>query len=376
MKTDEQYLKEVYDKYSKVRRGSNMNNILKTCATFVGITVATVGVVYGTIAVKNYINNAKLTPGFSGTFGNVKENKVWVGTFQLAWNELMDKLGGNIEFENETSPLVQDLNRRSFNKNMLNSNSYYIGIGTISTNLREEIETNIKNKFNTQSKVLDRINWDTTDDEYLIYAMLNKKFTFETPFPKLKGNFGNEKEQIKCFGLRAYTLDETFKQVTPLFYNSKDDCAVKISTKEGEEVILYRTNTVTNFEATYNELLEKTSNYTGRKQMVREKDELTVPFIKVNSEINYDELCNKVIKGTDGAYLRQAVQMVDFELDNYGGNIVSEAYIDIYLCEGMEEPRYFNFDNQFVLYLKEKDKEKPYFALLVDNTDVLVSLEE
>lgn len=29
----------------------------------------------------------------------------------------------------------------------------------------------------------------------------------------------------------------------------------------------------------------------------------------------------------------------------------------------------------FILYLKEEDKEKPYFALKVDNTDVLVAGE-
>ena len=55
--------------------------------------------------------------------------------------------------------------------------------------------------------------------------------------------------------------------------------------------------------------------------------EFAVPFIKVNAEINYDELCNKHIKNTDGALIKQAVQIVDFELDNYGGNVTIEAGI-------------------------------------------------
>lgn len=42
------------------------------------------------------------------------------------------------------------------------------------------------------------------------------------------------------------------------------------------------------------------------------------------------------------------------------------------MSASLEEPRYFNFTDIFVLYLKEKDKDKPYFALLVDNTDILV----
>ena len=34
--------------------------------------------------------------------------------------------------------------------------------------------------------------------------------------------------------------------------------------------------------------------------------------------------------------------------------------------------REFIFDDDFILYLKEADKEKPYFALKVDNLVVLV----
>ena len=30
------------------------------------------------------------------------------------------------------------------------------------------------------------------------------------------------------------------------------------------------------------------------------------------------------------------------------------------------------FDSDFILYLKEENKEQPYFALKVDNIDVLV----
>ena len=38
-----------------------------------------------------------------------------------------------------------------------------------------------------------------------------------------------------------------------------------------------------------------------------------------------------------------------------------------------EKGRDFIFDDTFILYLKESDKSQPYFALKVDNTDVLVS---
>ena len=318
------------------------------------------------------INNAKLNASFSGSIGNVNENKVWVGTFQIAWNELMDNLGGPIEFEEGASQLAEDLNKQSFTKDMLNEDSYYIGQGQISPELKKQIESDIKNKFNTNSEFLNNIDWNATN-EYLIYSMLNKNFTFETPFIERKSDtFGDVEENVKYFGLDATTLEETFEQVTVLFYNADNDFAVKIATLEGEEVILYRTDNVTDFENTYLELEQKTNSYNGRTTMIREKDELKVPFIKVKAVINYDELCNKTIKNSNGAYIKYAMQNVDFSLDNYGGNIKSEAYVDIYMSSSLEKPRYFNFTDNFVLFLKEADKETPYFALLVDNTDVLI----
>lgn len=137
--------------------------------------------------------------------------------------------------------------------------------------------------------------------------------------------------------------------------------------KTDYQIVIYLTQ--------YEEMLSKATLYTGKKHLEREKDRLRIPFIKVNADINYDELCNKYIKGTN-AYIDQAIQTVDFELNNYGGFVKSEALIDVYECMSIEEQREFNFTNTFVLFMKEKDKGTPYFALLVNNTDVLVIAED
>ena len=349
------------------------NKFIRLISWIIVIAMITSGAVVATKIIKDKVNNAKLSAGFSGRIGNIPGNKVWVGTFDIAWNEFINYLGSPIEFENSTSELASNLNKQSFTKDMLNENSYYIEQGPVSPKLKEEIEKNLKEKFGVSSDVLDDINWNTSNNEYLIYSMLNKTFTFKTPFLELgKKPFGNSKNEVKYFGLDCSTIEDTFEQVTALFYNSDTDFAVKIDTVEGEEVILYRTNQITNFQDTYKEVEEKTSVYSGKKSMVREKDELKIPFIKVNATINYDELCNKPIKNTNGAYLLSAVQNVNFSLTNFGGNLSSEAYVGCYMSASLEEPRYFNFTDTFVLYLKEKDKNKPYFALLVDNTDVLL----
>lgn len=347
------------------------NKFVRLLSWFVIFAVVSTGVVCAALVIKDKINNAKLNADFMGSIGNVNENQVWIGTFNLAWNELMDKLGGNVKFEGENNELANKLNNRSFTKEMINEDSYYIQSDYVSKDLRRTIENDLKNRFNIESQILNKIDWNT-NNEFLLYAMLKKEFTFKYPFnEKDATTFGDSIEKVKYFGLEAYSLDECFEQIDVLFYNSKEDFAIKINTVEGEDVILYRTNEVKDFEISYKELMEKQKLYTGNKRMIREKDELAVPFIKVNAEINYDDLCNKHIKNTNGAFIKQAVQVVDFELDNYGGNVTSEAFVDMYLCMSMETPRYFNFTDDFIVFLKENTSDKPYFALYVNNIDVL-----
>lgn len=352
------------------------NKLIKVVLTIIITIIGFTGITYGAFKMYNKLQNAKLHPAFSGATGNVEENDVWVGTFQLVWNELMDKLGTErIEFQEE-SPLAIELNKKSFTKDELSEKDYYIIADPVNNKLREKIEKDLQDRFNERSNILDRVDWNETREHYLLYAMLKKEFTFKVPFPKMgEASFGGSKEKVKYFGLEYSTIENTFENVETLFYNSKTDFAVKIKTLEGEELLLYRTDKAKSFEYLYNEMIEKSKTYQGRKDLEREKDKMKVPFIKVNADINYDEICGKYIKGTN-SYIKQAIQTIDFELDNYGGHVKSEAMVDMYMCISDKEQREFFFTDDFVLFMKEEGKEKPYFALRVNNTDVLVEKEQ
>ena len=71
-------------------------------------------------------------------------------------------------------------------------------------------------------------------------------------------------------------------------------------------------------------------------------------------------------------YIKQALQTIEFELNNYGGSVKSEALIEDVKNSIPNKGGEFIFNDTFLLYLKEENKEKPYFALRVDNTDILV----
>lgn len=353
------------------------NKVVKFLSIIIIIGILSTGIVYASNKILNHLKGkASITPTTTTNLSEMDTNKVWCGTFNLVWNDFMnDVIGGKIEFEDGPSSLADELNKQSFTVDQLNSNSYYKKHGWATTELKTEIENGIKEKFNENSEMLDKVEWDNPEG-YVLYCMLKKEFNYLEKFPTLDdANFKDSQEKVKYFGIKPDTAQTASKNVDILFYNSKTDFAIKLKTKEGEEVYLYRTTgNGKSFDDNYNEMIEKSNNYTGNKTWDK-NDVLMIPYIKVQDEINYDELCGRFIKGTQW-YIRQALQTIDFELNNYGGSVKSEALIEALRQGILNINREYIFDDDFILYLKESDKEKPYFALKVDNSDVLVSSDE
>ena len=317
-------------------------------------------------------NNVKTTAIVKNE-GNMQN--MWVGTFQLAWNEFIEQvIKGDVEFEKETPEIVKTLNQKQFTKDMLSEDSYYVKSGETSESLRNGIMSDLNNKFEiNNSDILNLMVSNNISRSYTIYATLNKEFAFLTPFDKLMGNtkFANGEKNIQYFGINNATSENVNKNVDVLFYNSDSDYAVTLNTKENDEVILYKVNADNTFEILYNEIKEKEEQYKGNRQL-KEIDELKVPYINIEDVVNYNELCGQEIKGTNGMYIANAIQNIKFSLNEKGGNLNSEAGLkSIYTSLLEEKPRYFFFNDKFVLFLKEKDKPKPYFAVKIYDENLL-----
>lgn len=359
-----------------IKKGfDEMSKVSKVIIIMLCISVLLAGGVYATMKIiKGFIGKAEITPTYTSGLSTMDGNKVWCGTFNLVWNDFMnDVVKGNVEFRDGESELANELNKQSFKVDQLSENSYFKIHGqAMGEDLKNKIQNGIKQKFNEDSNLIDRIDWNDSNG-YVLYAMLKKEFNFLEPFSTAMGSmtFNNSEPRIKCFGVDSSNNPIASKNVEVLFYNSEDDFAIKLKTKEGEEVILYKTTGENkSFEENYKEIKKQQINYSG-KNTFEENDILRIPFIKVNDEINYDELCGREIKNSN-YYIKQALQTIDFELNNVGGSVKSEAVIDATQKVWTEKSRKMIFDSDFILYLKEESKEQPYFALKVDNTDILL----
>lgn len=298
-----------------------------------------------------------------------EQNYLWVGTFQMVWNEFADNIvKGPIIFKNYKSPLADLLNKQEFKKSMLSEDSYYTAFGPTNIELKKQIEDAIMQKFNEKSDLLDKIDWYHPNNAYLFYAMLIKNFDFQARFDMLAdGKFANSKEQVPYFGIDKKSRDTLYDKVHVLFYNNPFDYAVALDSDK-DEVILYRTNTKKDFLSLYNSIEEKSKKYKGNKAFVA-GDQLKVPYMSIKQDASYDKLCGKEILNTDRLYIDKALQTVQFNMNNRGVKLKSEAVMNIMTMSMpimvAQNGRNFFFNNTFVLFMKEKDKSVPYFAIRV-----------
>lgn len=299
-----------------------------------------------------------------------QQNRAWVGTFQIVWNDLQNNIvKGPIKLVgDEKNVTVKELNKQRFKADMLSENTYYKTYGAISPELKQEIETGIKEKFNATSDILDMLDWTPAPDKYLVYTMLKKDFKFAAPFDKLEpSRFGKFRGKVDYFGINDESDKELDKTVNVLFYNSPDDFAVALETQGKDIVYLYRTDDNKTFDKLYSDMHVKKAGYMGWHDF-KEKDQLRVPDVNLYKLQGYPELTGKQIEGTE-MKISDALQTVDFKMNRKGVKLKSEAAIATMRCslEPVEEvaPRYFYLDDTFVLFLQERDKKLPYFALRV-----------
>ena len=336
-----------------------MNKILKVLIIFTAITVLLSGIVYAVTQLYKRFNtnhNITMNPSYKSTLNENTINNLWVGTLDLAWKELAEKIGKEkIELEDENVQIAKDLSASPFTKEMLDKNDYKINIERTITN------------------------------GYKIETTLNKELNFLEKFDNFNEynwKFGESEEFIKYFGINNASSENMNKNIEILFYSPisinnshSNDFAIKLKTKEEDEIILYRTDTNKSFEEYYKEIENKTNLYTGNREF-KEIDELRIPYVRVNGMISYDELYGKEIKNSEGLYIFDTIQNVNFYLNESGCNLKSKAtMVTEYLSVGIDT-KYCYFQDNFIIFMKEKNSDIPYFALKIDNSDILEKKEE
>lgn len=311
---------------------------------------------------------------------NIESDASYCATFQLIWNDLKNEVvKTDINFE-EQNDFAESLNKEDFKEADISNDMYYKVYGLKTLKLKKQIEDAIWKKFKQKSDILDKFNWD--DDaldqgridyqRYFFYTMLYKEFSYPYAFDVLNNShFNNQYDDIKYFGISSNSDSKLYNQVKVLYYNSEDDFAIKILTKENDEIIFNVNPKGNTFKEIYDNLNKNANNYKDAT-FFRNGDTLRVPYLDFKLLKEYEELEKKPFYDLSGNKyeILQALQSIQFEINEKGGKIKSEAAMDVFKSSAAFNPeeRHFTINKTFAIFLKEKNQAKPYFASKV--TDI------
>lgn len=312
---------------------------------------------------------------------SITSDSSWCGTFQLVWNDMKNEVVKKDIVFTPQLEMADNLNKEDFTQDMISDEYYFKIYGLKSLELKEQIENGIKEKFNQTSDILNDFDWsdESLNDpnnphmrRYFFYSMLYRKFEFLEKFDKLENEkFGDNYDNIQYFGIDENTEDSVGNQIDVLYYNSKDDFAIIVNTKTDDEVIFCKSPQGKTFKEIYENMNEEATNYNGSK-MFKDIDEFKAPNLIFDEKREYSELQGKEFETNDPIYvtaeIAKAIQSIKFSLDETGGEIKSEAAIDMKTLDSIDgtleegEPRYFYVDDTFTIFLREKGKNMPYFS--------------
>jgi hypothetical protein len=307
-------------------------------------------------------------------------NILWCGSFQLTWNEICLLLGEDLHFQGNEPPSVATLNKKSFTRKDIDETSFVALADYAKNNIYEKIPAELNRKFNGAASphFLPIKENSSRPDDIVGYAYLFKNLQFANPFEKFDEPLNFAGENVSCFGISEKYKPAQAKlhgQVSILFYKDLDDFAVELKTKtEGDRLILAKIAPEATLEKTIAKFNDKAN--ASKPQLAGLGDVLKVPKMNFDITRHYQEYIGSALslaKSNGDLQITAAMQNVRFQMDEKGVKLKSESHISIG-C-GTEHPPEIHylliFDKPFLILLQRTDAKVPYFALWVDNAELL-----
>ena len=309
-------------------------------------------------------------------------NVLWCGTFQLVWNEICTLVGGDLHFTDDP-PMVEPMNRKAFTREDLDEASYVALAGYVRDGIFDAIPKALQEKFGRRATphYLPPPNVTPRPQDIVGYAYLFKHLEFAVPFERLDERLDFSGLALPAFGLGPYkrSQDRILPQVLILDYVGPDDFIIELATKsKGDRLILAKVAPGATLGKTVADV-QKRADAPARTAAVP-GDRLAAPLLNFDITRTYDELYaagTLVATNPDIAkdlWVLSAIQNVRFQMDERGVRLRSESHLALG-CSAHTEPQpqhVMIFNRPFLILLKRVGARDPYFALWIDNAELLV----
>lgn len=318
------------------------------------------------------------------------KNVIWCASFVGAWKELQNTVvKGPVLLQGDPS-LAAALNRADDPRSQISAKEFYAVAGWRQHGIVAQIEKDLAQKF--PGKPMPDFSGGT-GDELIAYSYLEANVPFTFPYfqnrkPLQFTDSTGRQTAIRSFGIRRedeYGQLALRKQVRILFvkYRSEEDrhsvesenskeFAVDLCTVSSpNQIVLARVNPEPTLAATLakvNRLEKEQATEDNWSHRLGPADVLFVPdfYWKISHRFTGLEGRNVISKNLKGMSLSVAREDLVFRLDRNGAELRADVQMRVFAG-----PSYFVFDRPFLLYIKKRDAQTPFFVMWVDNAELL-----
>jgi hypothetical protein len=193
-----------------------------------------------------------------------------------------------------------------------------------------------------------------------------------TPQPQ---NF--KEEPVEFFGFDGDLKDLNLISEI-VFYKNDSNFAIRLIPKDKDhEIILYCPPN--NAFITFKEILDALNNNIKSPDQKKELnvykhgDWVQIPVLSFNIKKSYGKFIGNLFMAKANDYIIDtAVQRTAFILDELGAEIESESKISVEVTSvPIKNSKRMRFNKPFLVMLKRKDSENPYFMTWINNTELM-----
>jgi hypothetical protein len=313
------------------------------------------------------------------------KSAVWCASFQLAWDRLKnDVANGPVEVQNAEA-VASRLNVGEQPETSLDPATFYAAAGLAKHGVVERIRAEMGERF-PQTPIPEL---NTTPDGVVAYGYLKAGVRYRYPFfendePLTFTDSKGHRTRVKSFGIRKkedYAYDRLREQVEILYCPKEliwrdqvvsefvlDPC----KHSSPHQLVLARLGRRATLALTLADAEQKIKQQptTDLTPSLDVRDTLLVPGMHWRVQHSFKELEGKDKRLLNpplrGLYLDTALQTIDFTMDRGGAEVASEA--KMYVKPGAS---YFEFNRPFLLYMKKRGGDRPFFVLWAENAELL-----
>ncbi len=311
------------------------------------------------------------------------KNVIWCASFVSAWKKIESDITSAPLVLEGNPPMADSLNKAPDPRPDIPPSSLYVAAGWNQKGILQTIASDLKKQFPGKTPPTFP---GIAPDAFVAYSYLEARIAFEIPYFQNDEAFAftdraGRKIDVSSFGVRnkdAYAYNNLRWQPKILYITREQHSGKPLEyivdldrSSKPNQIILALIEPKPTLAESVADAEKKIEDYrpgTQRDESLETNDTLLVPDIVWNITHHFSELEGKAFNNArlPKQPIRIAQQDIAFRLDRSGAEIRSEFKMP---C--LPAPTHYVFNRPFLLYMKMRGATQPYFAMWVENAELL-----